>query len=115
MNVKTDITTSEKSNILVIPIQASGKRKIDDKTAEKAFIVRNGKAHLTEITSGVSSDTEIEIISGIAEGDTLIIGPYRILSKLKDGQLVNFTAPEQDTSSQSFQPRRILRTLKKRV
>lgn len=115
MNVKTDITTSEKSNILVIPIQASGKRKIDDKTTETAFIVRNGKAHLTEITLGVSSDTEIEIISGIAEGDTVIIGPYRILSKLKDGQLVNFTAPEQDTSSQSFQPRRILRTLKKRV
>jgi HlyD family secretion protein len=115
MNVKTDITSSEKSNVLVIPIQASGKRKIDDKTAETVFLVKNGKAYLEEIILGVSSDTDIEVISGLAEGDTVIIGPYRVLSKLADGQQVNFTVPEQDTSSQSIGPRRLFRALKKRI
>jgi len=117
MNVKTDITTNEKEDVLTIPIQASGKRKIDDKTAETVFVVQNGKAHLMEITTGVSSDTQIEIISGIAEGDTLIIGPYRVLSKIKDGQQVSFEISEEDTSSQSYKvnPRRIVRALKKRI
>ncbi|MGD9380374.1 MAG: efflux RND transporter periplasmic adaptor subunit, partial [candidate division WOR-3 bacterium] len=88
MNVKTDIITSEKSNVLTIPIQASGRREVDDKLVETVFIVRGGKARLVEILPGVSSDTETEIISGVDEGDTVIIGPYRVLSKLKDGQTV---------------------------
>ncbi|MGD8979062.1 MAG: efflux RND transporter periplasmic adaptor subunit [candidate division WOR-3 bacterium] len=97
MNVKTDIITSEKSNVLTIPIQASGRREVDDKLVETVFIVRDGKARLVEILPGVSSDTETEIISGVDEGDTVIIGPYRVLSKLKDGQTVNFTIEEPDT------------------
>ena len=98
MNVKTDIITSEKSGVLIIPIQASGKREVDDKLVETVFIARDGKARLMEILPGVSSDTETEIISGVEEGDTVIIGPYRVLSKLKDGQTVNFTIEEPDTA-----------------
>jgi HlyD family secretion protein len=82
---------------LTIPIQASGRREVDDKLVETVFIVRDGKARLVEILPGVSSDTETEIISGVDEGDTVIIGPYRVLSKLKDGQTVNFTIEEPDT------------------
>lgn len=101
MNVKTDIITDEKSDVLTIPIQASGKRKIDDKLKETVFIVQDDKAILTEITVGVSSDTEVEIISGIEEGDTVIIGPYRVLSKLKDGQKVKFEIKDEDESDPS--------------
>jgi HlyD family secretion protein len=117
MNVKTEITTNKKEDILTIPVQASGKRKIDDKTTETVFIVQNGKAHLREVTTGVSSDLQIEIISGIAEGDTVIIGPYRVLSKIKDGQEVSFEISKADTSSQSTSVnlRRIVRTIKKRI
>jgi HlyD family secretion protein len=117
MNVKTEITTNKKEDVLTIPIQASGKRKIDDKTADTIFIVQDGKAYIREITTGVSSDTDIEIITGIAEGDTIIIGPYRVLSKIKDGQQVSFEISEEDTSSQSINvnPRRIVRTVKKRI
>jgi HlyD family secretion protein len=97
MNVKTDIITSEKSNVLTIPIQASGKREVDDKLVETVFVARDGKARLVQIVPGVSSDTETEIVSGVGEGDTVIIGPYRVLSKLKDGQTVNFTIEEPDT------------------
>ena len=98
MNVKTDIITNEKSDVLTIPIQASGKRKIDDKLKETVFVVQDSKAILTEITVGASSDTEVEIISGIDEGDTVIIGPYRVLSKLKDGQKVKPKVADEDES-----------------
>ncbi|OGC41288.1 hypothetical protein A2Y85_00495 [candidate division WOR-3 bacterium RBG_13_43_14] len=111
MNVKADIITDEKDSILVVPIQASGKRKIKDKNVESVFIAEKSKAVLKEVTTGLSSDTEIEILSGIEIGDTVITGPYRVLSKLKDGQAVNFKIEEDSisTSSLKIKPRRILR------
>lgn len=117
MNVKTDIITSEKADILSVPIQASGKREISDKNVETVFIVEGGKAKLVEIVPGVSSDTETEIVSGVEEGDTVIIGPYRVLSKLKDGQKVNFTFVEKDTSAttSSTGPRRLMRAIRRRT
>lgn len=120
MNVKTEIITNEKSSVLVIPIQASGKRKIDDRTTETVFKVEGSKAVLKEIVTGASSDTDVEIISGVELGDTIIIGPYRILSKLKDGQQVQFEIEEKDTLStesteSSLTPRRVFRTIKKRI
>ena len=116
MNVKADIITSEKSDVLKIPIQASGKRDIDGESVETVFLIRNGKAALKEIVPGVSSDEETEIISGIEEGDTVITGPYRVLSRLKDGQKVNFKDVESDTmsSSKGTGPRRLLRTIRGR-
>lgn len=107
MNVKTDITTDKKEDVIVIPIQAAGKREIEDEdtTAQTVFVVHGDEARLTKIVMGVSSDTETEIIEGVAEGDTIIIGPYRILSKLEDKQKVTFEVEEEDSLSQSSQPR----------
>lgn len=99
MNVKAEIITSEKSDVLTIPIQASGKRELDNELVETVFVVEKGKARLTEITAGISSDKATEVTSGLSENDTIITGPYRVLSKLKDGQSVRFEAVESDTSA----------------
>lgn len=116
MNVKAEIITSEKSDVLTIPIQASGKRELDDELVETVFVVENGKARLTEIAAGISSDKETEVLSGVAENDTIITGPYRVLSKLKDGQNVRFDKVATDTSatSQNAGPRRLLRNVRSR-
>jgi len=98
MNVKAEIFTNRKTDVLIVPIQAVGKRKIKDKMVESIFIVQNKKAVLKEIQTGISSDTEMEIISGINEGDTVINGPYRVLSKLKDGTGVEFKEMKNDGS-----------------
>jgi HlyD family secretion protein len=113
MNVKSDIITSEKADVLKIAIQASGKREIEDELVETVFLIESGRAVLKRVTLGVSSDEETEVISGIEEGDTVIIGPYRVLSRLKDGQKVSFTDLESDTlsSSRSEAPRRSVGTV----
>jgi len=114
MNVKTDIITNNKEGVIVIPIQAAGKREIEqeDTTAQTVFVVHGDEAHLTKITMGVSSDTETEIIAGVEEGDTIIIGPYRVLSKLKDKEKVTFEV-EEDSLSQSLRPRGLFRTMRR--
>ncbi|MBN2619733.1 efflux RND transporter periplasmic adaptor subunit [candidate division WOR-3 bacterium] len=117
MNVKTDIITNEKNDVLVIPIQASGKRRIDDKTVESVYRVSESKAQLVEVETGVSSDNEIEILSGIEDGDTVIIGPYRILSTLKDGQQVKCVIEEPDSTAEkaASQMRQLKKAIKKRT
>jgi len=96
MNVKADIITNERKDVLTVPIQAVGKRNLNDKITETVFLVHNKKAVLKEVTLGASSDTETEIIAGLEPGDTVIIGPYRVLAKLKDGQAVKFKLSKED-------------------
>lgn len=91
MNVSGDIITSEKKDILTVPVQAMGRRMKDKKMTETVFVAKGKKAVLKEIKTGSSSDTDIEILSGIELGDTIITGPYRILSKLKDGESVSYS------------------------
>jgi HlyD family secretion protein len=119
MNVKVEITTDEKTDVFVIPIQASGKRKIEEEMSETVFLVHEGKAHLTKVETGIASDIELEILKGLQEGDIIIIGPYRVLSKLKDGQPVTFTIAEDDTmettAPETSNSGSILRSTEKRI
>lgn len=62
------------------------------------FIIRDGFAKQSEVKTGISSDTEWEIIEGVEEGDEIVSGSYRVLSReLKDGDEVKV-----DNSSKQF-------------
>jgi HlyD family secretion protein len=63
--------------------------KKDDKPIEVVFKLENGMVHKIPVKTGISSDTDIEILSGLALGDSIVIGPFRTLSqKLEDGDKV---------------------------
>ena len=77
------------------PDSASGKKGIEappakeEKPVKVVFVVKNGMAQQVVVETGISSDTEIEIVKGLSEGDEIVSGSYRILSKqLKDGDKV---------------------------
>jgi len=55
---------------------------------EVVFKVVDGKAVLTRVKSGISDETTVAILDGIAEGDQVVTGPYRSVKKLKDGEAV---------------------------
>lgn len=65
------VIKEDKENTLVIPENAVF--KIEEK--EYVFINENGKAVLREVVTGIKSQREIEILRGLAEGDTVIISP----------------------------------------
>jgi HlyD family secretion protein len=57
---------------------------------------KDGRGHFTPITTGIKGDQEIEIKSGLNEGDEIIIGPYKTLRTLKDNdQVKREAAPEK--------------------
>ncbi|MBN2200946.1 efflux RND transporter periplasmic adaptor subunit [bacterium] len=62
----------------------------DEKPVKCVFVVKDGIARQVAVETGISSDTQIEIVKGLSDGDEVVSGSYRILSKqLKDGDKVS--------------------------
>jgi len=49
---------------------------------------RDGRAEMVKVETGISDAFRVEILQGVAEGDHVILGPYRRLRSLKNGDLV---------------------------
>ena len=68
MNGEVFITVSEKQAVLTIPIEAL----IEDED-KKVKVVENNKVIEKTVTTGIFSDDNIEITSGLSEGDTIVV------------------------------------------
>ncbi len=104
MTAKVDIITAVHENVLAVPIQAVVKRPLGDSgheiTGAKAknvdagkkknivYLFENGKAALRPVETGISDELWVEIEGGLQEDDRVIIGPYRELKGLHDGDEV---------------------------
>jgi HlyD family secretion protein len=56
---------------------------------EVVFCVEENKAVVKPLQLGISDDTHYEVISGLEAGQSVVTGPFRVLSKtLKDGDLL---------------------------
>ncbi len=111
MSATVDIVTDTRDDALKIPIQCVTVREplkpesetaADEQSEEDeemppdeqepvrvVFVVKDGVARQIEVGTGISSDTEWEITRGVEEGDEVVSGSYRVLSKqLKDGDVV---------------------------
>ncbi|WP_046242544.1 efflux RND transporter periplasmic adaptor subunit [Hymenobacter terrenus] len=56
---------------------------------EVVFVIKNGKAVMTPVKTGISDFQSIEVLSGVQAGDQVVSGPFRAVAKtLKDGALV---------------------------
>ncbi|HEX4749460.1 MAG TPA: efflux RND transporter periplasmic adaptor subunit [Bryobacteraceae bacterium] len=100
------ITTATRPHVLSIPIQAltirqrgqlqpvNARRRTDtaDPAALKAakqelqgvFVVKNGKADFRQVTTGITGATDIEVVSGLQDGDQIVTGSYEVIRTLRN-------------------------------
>ena len=109
MTATVDIITTKRPKAVAVPISAiviktdtsSAKKTYKQKSKDKAntskdqekfecvFVNENGVAKLRVVKTGIQDDTNIEIVSGLNEGDNIITGPYDMVSKkLKPGDKI---------------------------
>ena len=94
MSVRADIYTESSEEALAVPVQAVRyDEELDDETKgedEQAFVfvMEDGKAVRKDVKTGISSDSDQEILEGLKEGETVITGPFRVLRHLQDGEEV---------------------------
>src|SRR5713101_4013875 len=66
------------------------------KPVKVVFVVKDGKAEMREVRTGIASRTDIEILEGVNTGETVVEGPYRTLAReLQEGQGVKVQAPDK--------------------
>lgn len=86
--IKTD--TSSTSMPMVNKMPDAKSDTVDTEEKFECVFVKNGdEAKLRVVETGIQDDTNIEIISGLEEGDEIITGPYSVVSKtLKSGDKI---------------------------
>ena len=63
------------------------------------FVIRNKKAEFVPVTTGIAGTSDIEVLSGLNEGDEVITGSYKVLRTLRSGSSVkidNSTPKKED-------------------
>ena len=112
MSCTSEIQTETISNVLSVPIQSvttrtdgpkdgeqmSGeggddfqqvkevKKEKITKSNEVVFLIKNGKAKMVEVETGLSDDNYISIIKGLDGGEDVVSGSYKAISReLNDG------------------------------
>lgn len=99
MSCRAEIFTQSTPNAIAVPLQAvlyennPNSKSLEPTSGAYVYVMRNGKAHKVDVTTGVSSDTYQEINSGLKTGETVIIGPYLTLHHLTDGTHVSPLPP----------------------
>jgi HlyD family secretion protein len=87
-----EIVTSERANVLTVPLQSLVLRTSESGGAARTglFRVVDGKARFVPVSSGVIGGLDVEV-TGIEEGAPVIVGPYQALRELQDGAFVKTT------------------------
>ena len=56
------------------------------------FCVESGKALAKQVKTGIQSDDLIQIVDGLKDGDEIVTGSYRAISKdLENGAMVSIS------------------------
>jgi HlyD family secretion protein len=63
------------------------------KELEGVFVVRDGKAQFTPVTTGIAGEKFFEVVSGLKEGENVIVGPFSSVRELTDGSPVKVEQP----------------------
>lgn len=123
MSCDADISTDTRNDVLSVPIQSVSarmpkpeknkngedadsteskvKKKVKIKPVEVVFIEDGNYVKMVEVETGISDDTFMEIISGISEGQKIISGPYKAISKeLEDSVKVKITNKDDNKNKE---------------
>ncbi|MDE2091121.1 MAG: efflux RND transporter periplasmic adaptor subunit [Gammaproteobacteria bacterium] len=107
MSCRAEIFTQSTPNAIAVPLQAvlyennPNSKSLEPTSGAYVYVMRDGKARKVDVTTGVSSDTYQEILSGLKAGETVITGPYTTLHALSDGGSVSVLPEEHDKQAKS--------------
>ncbi len=104
------IETAKATDVLTIPIQALTIRELEEADVpvfvvnpviipsrpgvpvkaevEGVFVINEGLALFRPVQTGIIGTTDIEVLNGLAEGDEIVIGSYRVLRTLEEDERV---------------------------
>jgi HlyD family secretion protein len=116
MSATAVITTKTVENVFTVPLQAVIEKKPEGspsptiqgdvpqpsdkpKTIKGVYVLDGNKTKFIEVETGITGESDIQIISGLSEGQDVITGPSRILNTLKDDTVVKKQVKKEGEST----------------
>ncbi len=119
MNSTATITTKTHNNVLAVPLQAIVEKAPPTPTPSKSvassaptpvgekpkevkglyILDKNNKVKFVEVTTGITGESDIEIVSGLQAGTEVVTGPSRVLKTLKEGSTVKRQTKKPDAGA----------------
>ncbi len=100
MSATVDLLTRNVKDVVSIPIQCVSTRKSEDSDDAELGVFLMGEGDEVvwgKVKTGIQDNFNIEIISGLKEGDVIVSGPYDMVSrKLEDGDKVEVKEDEEE-------------------
>jgi HlyD family secretion protein len=96
-SVTADIITGVKEKVAAVPLAAvivrdSPKGEKNEagklKTEQGVYALRDGKVVFRSITTGITGELMVEVVSGVPVGEEIVTGPFKALREIKDGDRV---------------------------
>jgi len=104
LSASADIITAEKSDVLTVPISALVLKESEKETEtagkkqeEGVFVIKDDRAQFRPVEKGIMGELNIEIVSGLEQGEDIAVGPYSALRQLKDDMLVKAEKKEESS------------------
>jgi len=107
MSATATITTTTVNDVIAVPLQAVIEKKPEGSPSPDAppaaagaapaekpkpikgvYVMEDGKAKFVPVETGITGESDIQILSGLSAGQEVITGPSRILNTLKEGAVV---------------------------
>lgn len=106
MSATAVITTKTVKSVVAVPLQAVIEKKPDaspsptiqgdspsapsekPKNIKGVYVLENNKVKFVEVVTGITGESDIQIVSGLSEGQEVITGPSRVLNTLKEDAVV---------------------------
>jgi HlyD family secretion protein len=103
MSATASIQTEKRTDIISIPVQTITTRSDlsnNEVVAEQVFVVKDDNSlEVRVITTGIQDITNIEVLTGLKEGERIVTGPYSAISKtLKADSKVTWGKEEKKKS-----------------
>ncbi len=122
LSTTAKVTTATRPQALTVPIQALTVRQRKDlnpkpnqdgsvqaagpvhpqanakEELQGVFVIRKGKAEFVQVDTGIAGTTDIEVLSGVQEGDEIVTGSYKVLRTLRPGTSIKIdnAAPKKE-------------------
>jgi len=99
------IATASRQNVLAIPVQAltvrqkgqllppnskdatpqnPAQRRAMNEELQGVFVIKDGKAVFRTVKTGISGNTDIEVLGGLSDGEQIVTGSYQVIRTIRN-------------------------------
>jgi RND family efflux transporter MFP subunit len=93
MYAEVHLHLANRPNVLSVPLDA-----VDGlgTSVEQTYVVRSGVIHVVQVTTGLQTPTQLEVLSGLQAGDQVVVGRH---TGLAEGEKVQARPATYETDS----------------